>query len=137
NPMDAGWSLGQFNERAVIYDCMDELSQFKGAPRELIEHEARLLKTAKLVFTGGYQMYLNKSKQNSNCHFFGCGVDAAHFGLARHEDTPIPPDIDFMARPILGWFGVIDERVDYPLLDKLAEAHPEWSIAMIGPVVKV
>ena len=137
NPMDVAWSLGRFNERAVVYDCMDELSQFKGAPKTLLDNEARLLKEADIVFAGGHQMYLNKSRKNENCHFFGCGVDTAHFGQARAEDTPVPPDIDFMPRPILGWFGVIDERVDYPLLDKLAEVHPDWSIAMIGPVVKI
>jgi beta-glucosidase/6-phospho-beta-glucosidase/beta-galactosidase/glycosyltransferase involved in cell wall biosynthesis len=137
NPMDVGWSLGQFNERAVVYDCMDELSQFQGAPKELLDNEARLLQTADVVFTGGYQMYLNKSKKNSNCHFFGCGVDVPHFAQALDPDTPVPPDIDFLPQPRLGWFGVIDERVDYPLLDKIAEVHPEWSIAMVGPVVKV
>ena len=137
NPMDAAWSLGKFNERAVIYDCMDELSQFKDAPKELIDVEKRLIEAADVVFTGGYQMYLKKAKQHANCHFFGCGVDASHFAQARSSDTAIPPDIDFMSRPILGWFGVIDERVDYTLLDQLAETHPEWSIAMIGPVVKV
>jgi glycosyltransferase involved in cell wall biosynthesis len=135
--MDVSWSLGKLNERGVVYDCMDELSQFQGAPKELLENEKRLLESADLVFTGGHQMYLNKSRHNKNCHFFGCGVDVPHFAQARSDDTTIPPDIDFMARPILGWFGVIDERVDYPLLDKLAEVHPEWSIAMIGPVVKV
>jgi len=137
NPMDVSWSMGRFNERGVVYDCMDELSQFQGAPKELIDNEKRLLQTANIVITGGHQMYLNKSKHNDNCHFFGCGVDVPHFGQALSEDTPIPPDIDFVPRPVLGWFGVIDERVDYPLLDKMAEVHPEWSIAMIGPVVKV
>ena len=137
NPMDVSWSLDQFEPRAVVYDCMDELSQFKGAPKELLDNEARLLQSADVVFTGGYQMYLNKSRNNANCHFFGCGVDVAHFSQALSEDLAVPPDIDFMTRPILGWFGVIDERVDYPLLDRLAERHPEWSIAMIGPVVKI
>ena len=43
-----------------------------------------------MVFTGGYQMYLNKRQHNDNCHFFGCGVDVPHFALARREDTPVP-----------------------------------------------
>ena len=51
--------------------------------------------------------------------------------------TPIPPDIDFMARPILGWFGVVDERVDYAMVGEMARMRPEWSFAMVGPVVKV
>src|ERR1044071_5951664 len=53
------------------------------------------------------------------------------------EQTVIPPDIDFMPRPILGWFGVIDERVDYAMVGEMARMRPDWSFAMVGPVVKV
>jgi len=70
-------------------------------------------------------------------HIFGCGVEYSHFGKAQLEDTPIPPDIDFMPRPIIGWFGVVDERVDYTMVGELARARPDWSFAMVGPVVKV
>src|SRR5690606_23056001 len=48
-----------------------------------------------------------------------------------------PADIDFVARPILGWFGVIDERVDYGMIGEMARKRPDWSFAMVGPVVKV
>ncbi|HEX8324749.1 MAG TPA: glycosyltransferase, partial [Tepidisphaeraceae bacterium] len=52
-------------------------------------------------------------------------------------ETSIPPDIDFLPRPILGWFGVVDERVDYHLLAEVARMHRNWSIAVVGPVVKI
>jgi len=75
--------------------------------------------------------------QNENCHFYGCGVDVTHFGKAREAATKIPGDIAPLRKPVLGYFGVIDERMDYDLLVKLAEANPDWSIAMVGPHIKV
>ena len=42
-----------------------------------------------------------------------------------------------MNRPILGWFGVVDERVDYDMVGEMARMRPDWSFAMVGPVVKV
>lgn len=137
SPMDSAWSLGHFSNRGVVYDCMDELSQFTGAPKRLVANEARLMEHADIVFTGGYELWTKKTKQHENVHFFGCAVEFEHFNKASREDTVVPPDIDFMNRPILGWFGVIDERVDYALVGEVARMRPQWSIAMVGPVVKV
>jgi glycosyltransferase involved in cell wall biosynthesis len=116
---------------------MDELSQFSGAPPQLVANEARLIANADIVFTGGYELWLRKRQQHPNVHFFGCGVEFDHFSKAMSPDTSIPPDIDFMARPILGWFGVVDERVDYAMVGEMARMRPDWSFAMVGPVVKV
>jgi beta-glucosidase/6-phospho-beta-glucosidase/beta-galactosidase/glycosyltransferase involved in cell wall biosynthesis len=137
SPMDAAWSLGHFRSRGVVYDCMDELSQFTGAPKALVENEARLMRHADVVFTGGYQLGEKKAAQHGNVHTFGCGVDFAHFSKAGDPQTVMPPDIDFMSRPILGWFGVVDERVDYTMVGEMARMRPDWSFAMVGPVVKV
>ena len=137
SPMDSAWSLGYFENRGVVYDCMDELSQFTGAPKALVANEARLIEHADVVFTGGYELGEKKRKQHDNVHTFGCGVEFDHFGKAADPSTVIPPDIDFMARPILGWMGVVDERVDYAMVGEMARMRPDWSFAMVGPVVKV
>ena len=137
SPMDSAWSLGYFENRGVVYDCMDELSQFTGAPRSLVDNEARLMRYADVVFTGGFELCEKKRTQHSNVHPFGCGVDFEHFSKASDPNTRIPPDIDFMGRPIIGWFGVVDERVDYALVGEMARLRPSWSFAMVGPVVKV
>jgi hypothetical protein len=137
SPMDASWSLGHFENRGIVYDSMDELSQFTGAPPSLIANERRLMEHSDVVFTGGYELYLKKKQQHPNVHFFGCGVEFEHFSQAQDPATSIPPDIDFMTRPILGWFGVVDERVDYNMVGEMARMRPEWSFAMVGPVVKV
>jgi beta-glucosidase/6-phospho-beta-glucosidase/beta-galactosidase len=137
SPMDSAWSLGHIANRGVVYDCMDELSQFTGAPRQLVDNEARLMRHADVVFTGGYNLGEKKKKQHDNVHIFGCGVEYAHFSKAQDENTVVPPDIDFMPRPVIGWFGVVDERVDYTMVGEMARARPDWSFAMVGPVVKV
>ena len=136
-PMEAEWSLDHFPCSGVVYDCMDELSQFRGAPSGLIEQEQRVMKRADVVFTGGYELYLKKRKQHPNVHFFGCGVEYDHFALAQDPATDTPQDIRNLKKAIIGWFGVVDERVDYELLDQMAKLRPDWSFVMVGPVVKV
>lgn len=137
DPMAVPAFLHKLHEVAVVYDCMDELSQFKFAPPEIIERERLLLSAADVVFTGGRKMWESKSRFNKNCHFYGCGVDVAHFSQALQENTELPDDIASIAAPILGYFGVIDERLDYELLARLADAQPEWNICMVGPVCKI
>ncbi|HET9799842.1 MAG TPA: hypothetical protein VFP90_17725, partial [Gemmatimonadaceae bacterium] len=82
-PMPAPAMIGAFDERAVVYDCMDELSKFRFAPRELVDRERFLMAQADVVFTGGYKLWQSKSRYHTNVHFFGCGVDVAHFATAR------------------------------------------------------
>jgi glycosyltransferase involved in cell wall biosynthesis len=137
DPMGVPAFLGQMNEIGVVYDCMDELSKFRGAPPQIKTREQKLLAAADVVFTGGRKLWESKKLHNENCYFYGCGVDVAHFGQAREAGTKIPDDIAPLRKPVLGYFGVIDERMDYDLLVKLAEANPDWSIAMVGPHVKV
>lgn len=122
--------------RAVIYDCMDELSAFMHAPPQLLEREAQLLKLADLVFTGGPSLYRAKKDRHPSVHCFPSSVDALHFGAAR-EGSIEASDQAEMPRPRLGYFGVIDERMDLDLIAALADAHPEWQISMVGPVVKI
>lgn len=137
DPMAVTAFAGEMNEVATVYDCMDELSKFRGAPPEMVARERELLKCADVVFTGGRKMFEAKSQFHDNCHFYGCGVDVGHFGAARKEETQLPSDIANLKKPVLGYFGVIDERMDYELLAKLADANPDWSVAMIGPTIKV
>ena len=137
DPMTVPSFLGQMDEIATVYDCMDELSKFREAPPQIKPREHKLLAEADVVFTGGKKLLESKKLFNDNCHFYGCGVDVAHFGKAREPHTKIPDDIRPLRKPVLGYFGVIDERMDYDLLIKLAEANPDWSIAMVGPTIKV
>jgi glycosyltransferase involved in cell wall biosynthesis len=116
---------------------MDELAQFRGAPPQLAERERELLLRADVVFCGGRKMREKRLPLNANTHFYGTGVDCAHFGAARSSELPVDPQIAALPGKVLGYFGVIDERIDYELLAKLAAALPDCSIAMVGPHAKV
>jgi len=137
SPMTAPVFLGQFGARGIVYDCMDELANFRFAPPELREREAFVISKADVVFTGGYQLYASKSKQHDNVHFYGCGVDVEHFGQARLAETTVPQSLAKLTKPVFGYFGVIDERIDYALIEALADRFPDASIAMVGPLAKV
>lgn len=125
-----------FNASAVVYDCMDELSAFKGAPPELQVRERHLFQLADLVFTGGRSLYEAKKHQHANVHAFPSSIDGAHFAQARNL-TEDPPDQAAIPHPRLGFYGVVDERMDLALLDGVANAKPDWQFVIIGPVVKI
>lgn len=120
----------------TVYDCMDELSAFKNAPAVMREREAELLRRADVVFTGGQSLYEAKRDQHPNIHPFPSSIDAAHFAQARTITTD-PEDQAAIPHPRLGFFGVIDERLDIELIDSVAEARPDWHLVIVGPVVKI
>lgn len=121
---------------AVVYDCMDQLAAFKGAPPELIEREKELFNMADLVFTGGQSLYEEKRKHHAHAHAFPSSVDVPHFAKARRINED-PADQTDIPHPRLGFFGVVDERMDLELLDQMARLRPEWQFVVIGPVVKI
>ena len=119
----------------VVYDCMDELANFRFAPPELTQLEAELIEHADVMFTGGLSLYEAKRDRHPNIHPFPSSVDRDHFVQARTME----PDrkLDEAPRPRLGFYGVIDERMDLELVEALADARPAWSLMLVGPVVKI
>jgi UDP-galactopyranose mutase len=119
-----------------IYDCMDELSSFKNASKDLIAWERELFSHADIVFTGGQSLYEFKKDFHPNVYAFPSSVDVKHFSKGRLSQ-PDPDDQAAIAHPRLGYVGVIDERLDIDLIDKVATLRPDWQIVMVGPVVKI
>ncbi|UJH92031.1 glycosyltransferase [Antarcticibacterium sp. 1MA-6-2] len=128
--------LADFNFEKVVYDCMDELSLFKGAAPELMHQEKFLISEADVIFTGGKSLYESKEKHHNNVHCFPSSVEREHFEKAR-TNIPVPGDIENIKSPIVGYFGVIDERINLDLLHKTALLQPEISFVMIGPLAKI
>lgn len=137
DPMAVTAFAGHMNEIAIVYDCMDELSQFRGAPPELIRRERELLAVADVVFGGGPKLAQAKRRYHKNVYSYGCGVDVNHFAKARHARTKLPADVADLTGPTLGYFGVVDERLDYDLLAQLADHNQNWNVVIVGPWTKV
>jgi len=120
----------------IVYDCMDELSSFKNAPPALKETENKLIQKADVMFMGGYSLYYAKRHLHYNAHAFPSSIDKKHFLTARtkafkedfYENIP---------HPRIGFYGVIDERMNMQLLADIAMKKPEWHFILIGPIVKI
>ena len=121
----------------LVYDVMDELSNFKFAPAELKVNEKKLLTQAAVVFTGGASLYDSKKHFNPNTHLFASGVDGAHYEKACHPDTMEPEWMTNIPGPRAAYIGVIDERLDHELIGKMAAARPDVQFLICGPIVKV
>ena len=120
----------------IIYDCMDELSNFRYAPPELKELESQLISRAHLVFTGGKSLYNKKKNLHDNVYCFPSSIDKNHFGKSQYFIKD-PPDQERISRPRLGYFGVLDERIDTELILEMANKKSEWQFIFIGPVTKI
>lgn len=120
----------------LVYDCMDELASFRGAPDVLREREAALLRHADVVTTGGYSLWEAKRERHGNVHAFPSSVDIPHFAQAR-TTLPEPPDLRCVPHPRIGYYGVLDERLDLELVGQLAAKRPEWHFVLVGPVAKI
>jgi len=131
---DYGGRLGA--GQVVVYDCMDDLAGFAHAPAGLVEAEARLLERADVVFAGGHSLYEARRDRNGNTHCFPSAVDSAHFAKALDPATPVPADLAALPRPLLGYCGVVDERLDYDLIARLADGSG-GSVVLVGPITKV
>jgi glycosyltransferase involved in cell wall biosynthesis len=115
----------------IVYDVMDDLASFRDAPEGLVLRQRRLLGEADVVFTGGPSLHRAIQRQRrTGVHLFRSGVETAHFAGGRVLRRPHD-------RPVAGYVGVMDERLDLVLLADLARALPEWTIRMVGPVAKI
>lgn len=125
--------LDALDPRMVIYDVMDDLASFAGAPAGLRERQLELLATADLVFTGGRSLHRSTTAlRTADVHLFASGVETRHYAPARtaRQARPAGPRV-------AGYVGVIDERLDLALIAGLARALPDWTIRMVGPVAKI
>ena len=133
-PMAYGALPSGVNPTVTVFDAMDELSKFRGAPKALRDQERVLMRAADLVFAGGPSLHEARKFRHPRAFCFPSGVEAAHF---RSNGDQCPTDIADLARPIVGFYGVLDERIDFDLVRSIADAQPDWSIVMIGPLAKI
>jgi len=143
-PISIGWFyspsfislLNHFDFTTVVYDCMDELSLVKGASSPFIDQEQYLLTNADMVFTGSKALYESKALLHKNVYYFPSSVEEIHFAKAL-QAIAVPEEIASFPACIVGYCGIIDERIDLPLLDEIAVLEPDVSFVMIGPITKI
>lgn len=118
----------------VIYDCTN--TPFLHREAYLKRKEKKLLKIADVVITDGFSLCKEKLKNRDDVYWYPNSVDYKHFAKARKKLVP-PKDIQKISRPIVGYIGIIDERIDMQLLQKAAELMPRHHFVLIGPIDKI
>ena len=120
----------------VVYHCVDEIEAQRGMPsREIGAAEEQLLAAASYCFVTAEHLLRTRRALCSSIHYFPNVADFDHFARARDAHTQIPDDLAKLPSPRIGFVGAIsDHKLDLTLLRRLAEAHPEWSIVLIGKV---
>jgi glycosyltransferase involved in cell wall biosynthesis len=117
----------RFQPLLRVYDVMDDLSAFKNAPAPMATAHRTALDTADLVFTGGPSLHRGVlARRTHDVYLFRSGVDLDHYATARRRGP--------RARPVAGYVGVLDERIDFGLVEGLAAALPDWDVELVGPV---
>jgi glycosyltransferase involved in cell wall biosynthesis len=125
--------VGTLGETLSVYYCTDEWSGFSHLGREPVaDLERTLCRKADVVFTTSKVLLERKAAYNPETHLASHGVDHAHFASALDPATLVAEDIAALPRPILGFFGLIEDWIDLGLIRHLAERRPDWSIVLIG-----
>ncbi len=123
--------IEKLDHSMLVYDVMDDLAAFAQASATLRDAQSDALRLADLVFTGGRSIDAGVRRRSvAPVHLFPSGVEPEHYEPARKMRAA-------RERPVAGYVGVIDERLDLELVAGLAEQLPDWDIEMVGPVFKV
>jgi glycosyltransferase involved in cell wall biosynthesis len=132
---DVDYLCGQFDEEHIVYYCVDAFSEFAGYDREaILAAERRLARKADLLITTSQALFDDKRALNDNTILVPHGVDHAHFARAADDRLAIPSDIAALRRPVLGFWGLIEDWLNVPLIAEVAAARPDWSIVLLGDV---
>jgi UDP-galactopyranose mutase len=118
---------------ATVFDEMEDLSNLRTVSKEIRDQERLLMQMADLVFCAGPSLHDARKYRHPRAFSFPSGVDVDHF----RRDSPTQPDTASSATSVIGYYGVLDERIDFELVGGIADLRPDWSIVMIGPVARI
>lgn len=132
---DIGPLVGSFGEERVIYYCVDEFAAFSGYDVETTRRlDRELCEMADLVITTSQALYQSKSAYNPNTIFVPHGVLYDHFAQALRPEFPVASELRDLPRPIIGYYGLVQDWQDLDLLAEVARRRPQWSVVLVGKV---
>jgi glycosyltransferase involved in cell wall biosynthesis len=134
----AAMLLDRIRHDLLVYDCMDPFVAFRAERiKERVERQERaLIGRADVVFTGGPSLQAAKEGINPRTYCFSSGVDLDHFARALDPTRLVlPDDVARLPHPVLGYWGAVDERIDFDLLAQLCRKFSGGSVVLLGPPV--
>jgi glycosyltransferase involved in cell wall biosynthesis len=132
-----------FRHSILVYDPIDEWSAAFDSPRYrskkqfVSEMDEKLCRQADVVFVGSPAMLELKGRLNRHTYLVPHAVDYQHFAKASLSETKVPEDLARLPGPILGFSGsMMSLNFDADLVRRLAQAKPEWSVALVGQILR-
>jgi glycosyltransferase involved in cell wall biosynthesis len=127
--------VGRIGERLSVYYCIDDYGSLSDVNEAIVRRmDDETTRRADLVFIASGTLLEAKLRINPNTIVSPHGVDVDHFGRAQDDRLPIPSDTADFPGPVVGFFGLIERRIDLELVDYLAQARPHWTFLLIGRV---
>lgn len=125
----------RLSKRKLIWQRADRWEEFPDVDADIIATYDRKLKAeADLTVFVNSVLYQEEREQCKNAFYLDHGVDYEMFAQA-HEDSWIPPDIAAIPRPIVGFFGGIDDHTfDLAFMEKVVDLLPQMSFVFVGKV---
>ena len=120
-----------------VFHCVDDFSAIpywwhnSGNQMGL---EGECCREADVVICTGRKLVESRRRFNGNIHFVPEGADVEAFLAAASSDVPVPDSMAALPGKVVGYVGVIDFRLDVDLIAYMAERHPDWSFALVGPM---
>ena len=120
----------------LVYDCADEHTAFPGLINKetVLKMERELFASAGVSLASAGELCRGKKEFAPAIRLVPNGADVEHFNRAMGSSLPVPPELETLPRPLVGYVGAISSWFDQEMLAAAARAHPEWSFVLIGPV---
>ncbi|MGJ7442290.1 glycosyltransferase [Aquipuribacter sp. MA13-6] len=125
--------VASMDRTALVYNRSDKHSEFPEADKDvLLRLEGALLDEADTVLYASQAFLASEAgRVGARGVFLDHGVDLDHFRA--RTDEPPPADIAHLTRPLIGFFGAVDDyTVDVPLLEAVADRYPAATLLLIG-----
>ncbi len=135
-----GEMIGHLDERLVIYHAVDEYSAYAAGSQNadklvqtIKDMEADAIAKSDMVFVTSSALYDSKRHLHPSITLVENGVDYELFANPEPEST-YPIDLQEIPHPLIGYVGVINEKLNLELLTAVAQKQTQWHFVLVGPV---
>jgi teichuronic acid biosynthesis glycosyltransferase TuaH len=123
------------NPALSIYHCVDPIIE-EYQLKHGVNNEEILLKSVDMVICTSSALRDKKALINKNSYFVANAANITHSQKALDPALPIAGILQGIKKPIIGYLGAIERRIDYDLINKVIAVNPDKSFVFVGPVDK-
>jgi teichuronic acid biosynthesis glycosyltransferase TuaH len=135
DPFYAGALPKKMGAKLSIYHCIDDMTQNTYSDKHGTDLENEAIRDSDVTFVTSTNLKTLKEAYSDRIEYYFNAADNAVFEKVLTEKYPKPKELEGRTGKVIGFVGNLDElRIDYPLLKKVALAHPEKTLLLIGPI---